>query len=77
MARAEVQRRYDDLHNEDSLEQFHDGSFTTWFRKRTDATPFAHNDGVTLWVATEDLSPDDDFLKRGEQGGGSPGGRQD
>lgn len=71
MARQQVQWKWDQLHGPDSHEQFHDGSFKVWSPNRTDGTPVAADDGVSLWVSTEDLTPDDDFLddKRGESDG--------
>ncbi|KAB2807983.1 hypothetical protein F9L07_25270 [Pimelobacter simplex] len=59
MARASANARYDDLHDE---RPYHDGTFTHWAKDRSAAHPFHARDGVTIWVTTEDLTPDDDFL---------------
>lgn len=73
MARQQVQWKWDQLHGPDSSEQYHDGSFEVWSPNRSDGTPFAADDGVTLWVATENLTPDDNFLGD-DKGGGLDGG---
>lgn len=62
MARQQVLWKWHQLHGSDSHEQFHDGSFKRWSKERSDAFPFAADDGQTFWVSTEDLTPDDNFL---------------
>ncbi len=59
MERMSSAARYADLHEE---QPFHDGTFTQWSDKRTAVTPVHFNEGVTIWVADEDLSPHDHFL---------------
>lgn len=58
MALAEANRLYDESHGD----LWHDGTRTTWMPKRSPLTPYSHRDGVTIWVAAVDLTPDDDFL---------------
>ena len=50
--------RYDELYGG----KFHDGTFKNWSEKRSASHPYSHRDGVTIWVAPEDLDPDDKFL---------------
>lgn len=50
---------YDALHKE---RPYHDGTFSRWAKEFSEMTPFHYSDGVTLWVAPVDLTPDDDFL---------------
>lgn len=69
MALAWVQHRWSQLHGEGSMERFHDGTSTNWGPNRSDALPYAADDGRTLWVSTEDLTPDDDFLRSGQSEG--------
>lgn len=60
MAQAWAEHRYNEMHKD---APFHDGTFTEWGSERTRRTPFHfRDDGVTLWMASVDLSPDDDFL---------------
>lgn len=65
MATARTRWRYDQLHGSESVEQFHNGSFEAWSKHRTGEFPFGAEDGVSFWVSTDDLSPDDDFLRDG------------
>lgn len=58
-AHAAAQRRFDEIHEDTP---WHDGTYTVFTAKPTTATPFHYMDGVTLWVSSKDLSPDDDFL---------------
>lgn len=62
MEATAAREQYADLHDEDSGMAFHDGSFKVWSRRRSEAFPYGANDGVSIWVSTEDLTPDDDFL---------------
>lgn len=62
MATAAVRWQYDQIHGPDSHVQFHDGSFKVWAAKRSNGFPYSAEDGVSLWVASEDLTPDDHFL---------------
>jgi hypothetical protein len=58
-------RKYEALHK---AAPYHDGTFTTWSEHFSEGTPFHYDDGVTIWAASSDLSPDDRFLeKRTEQ----------
>lgn len=41
---------------------YHDGSFKSWVKERSDSHPFHYTDGVRLWVSDVDYTPDDDFL---------------
>lgn len=59
MVAQEANRRYDELH---AAKPYHDGSFERWAAERSPEFPFHYRDGVRLWVADSDLSPDDDFL---------------
>ena len=59
-------RRYDELHE---AAPFHDGTFSNWSQRATATTPYHYRDGVSVWVAPVDLSPDDDFLTRQPRGG--------
>lgn len=66
MATSWVRWKYDQLHGSETHAQFHDGTFKAWSKHRSDAFPYAADDGISLWVATEDLTPDDDFLGGGD-----------
>jgi hypothetical protein len=59
MALASAEAKYDELHKD---LPFHDGTFSNWAPERSSQTPFHYRDGVSLWVANIDLTPDDDFL---------------
>lgn len=59
MEAAAANRRYDQLHEE---KPYHDGTFGRWSKEPTPGTPYHYKDGVTIWVAQEDYSPEDDFL---------------
>ncbi|GAB2970304.1 hypothetical protein [Nocardioides montaniterrae] len=61
MEAAAAQAAYDDLHRKAA---FHDGTFTNWGEKRSPEHPYAHNDGVTIGVADEDLMPWDAFTTK-------------
>lgn len=63
MAQASAQARWEALH-EDA--PYHDGSFTSWDKKRNAGHPFHRDEGVRIWVAPVDLSPDDHFLDESE-----------
>jgi hypothetical protein len=67
MERAAAAWKYERLHGDESSRRFHDGTFKNWSRERSAAFPYAHDDGVTIWVATEDLNPDDNFLDGGDR----------
>jgi hypothetical protein len=56
---AAAKRRYAALH--EAL-PFHDGSFKSWVKERSDSHPFHFSDGVQVWVSDVDYSPDDNFL---------------
>jgi hypothetical protein len=55
-------RHYNELHAE---EPYHDGSFLNSAKSYSRQTPFRFDDGVTIWVSRQDLTPDDDFLAQG------------
>lgn len=59
MERAAANWRYQTLHE---AKPFHDGTFTSWSEKRSMTHPYHHSDGVTVWVATTDLTAHDHFL---------------
>lgn len=59
MAREAAERRYDAVHEK---EPFHDGTFSSWAKEPSGRHPFRHTDGVTIWIADRDLTPDDDFI---------------
>lgn len=41
---------------------FHSGKERAWAKKATKKQPYHYRDGVRVWVASEDLSPDDHFI---------------
>jgi len=59
MALQSAEAKYDDLHK---ALPFHDGTFSNWAAERSKQTPFQYREGVSLWVANIDLTPDDEFL---------------
>lgn len=59
MANAAANWEYDEQHK---ARPFHDGTFTRWSAKQSRRFPYHYRDGVTVWVSTDDLTPDDDFL---------------
>jgi len=59
MESAAANRRYERLH--EAL-PYHDGTFSSWAKNPSREHPYHFKDGVTVWVAPEDLTPDDDFL---------------
>lgn len=61
MQERAAQRRWEILHQE---QPYHDGSFESWAKEPSLTHPFRFDDGVTIWVSKEDLSPDDDFLEQ-------------
>ncbi len=69
MDRAAANAKYDRLHEKTP---FHDGTFEHWAKERSVSHPYSHRDGVTIWLADTDLSPDDHFL-----GGSAPGATDD
>ena len=62
MARAAAQRDYDAL--AETYGGWHDGTFENWAKERDEAHPFAHDDGVTIWVSEHDLTPEANWLSR-------------
>lgn len=56
---AAAERKWAALHDD---AQWHDGEFKSWAKERSDSHPYHLNDGVRIWVADVDYSPDDDFL---------------
>ena len=47
---------------------YHDGTESLFSEKRTRATPYRYDEGVTLFVSEVDLNPDDQFLTPSLQG---------
>ena len=73
-----AERRYEAIHEKTP---YHDGTFTRWAAEASLTTPYHFNDGVTIWAAPVDLSPDDRFLadvnapaypRGGDDDGGTP-----
>jgi hypothetical protein len=64
MALQSAEAKYDELHKD---LPFHDGTFSNWSVDRSRQAPFHYRDGVSLWVADIDLTPDDDFLSLADQ----------
>jgi hypothetical protein len=73
MQRAAAARRYEALHEE---RPYHDGNFRRWFKDPGPNSPFHFRDGVTIWVASTDVNPEDDFLKHSTQTGGGDVGNE-
>jgi hypothetical protein len=69
MDQAAAEWRYDELHKE---MPFHDGTRKSWSVERTRSHPYHYRDGASIWVASVDLNPDDDFLSRGSIADQSP-----
>ena len=44
---------------------YHDGWFQSWAEEPSASHPYRYDDGVSIWLASVDLSPDDDFLGQG------------
>lgn len=59
MERAAANAKYARLH--EAL-PYHDGTQKRWAKERSDSHPYRFDEGVTIWVHDEGLSPDDDFL---------------
>lgn len=57
--------------------QFHDGSFERWNDERTEQFPFAHRDGVTIYVSPVDPDPTSDWLRGQTQSSGRQDGVPD
>lgn len=47
---------------------FHDGLEQIWSDQPSLLTPFHYRDGVTVYLARTDESPEDDFLDQGGDG---------
>jgi hypothetical protein len=62
MEELAARRRYDMLHER---EPYHDGTFENWSKDASAEFPYRYDDGVRIWVAPVDLTPDDDFLDQG------------
>lgn len=62
MDQAAAERKWAELHEE---MPYHDGSFKSWVKERCDSHPYHYTDGVRVWVADVDYSPDDQFLSAG------------
>ncbi len=52
---------YHDLHRD---APWHDGLFQVWTKEQSALTPFRFDMGVSIWLAREDLTPDDDWLEQ-------------
>lgn len=59
MERDAAERKYDRLHE---AMPYHDGTFTDWAKNPSAMHPYHYKAGVTIWVAPEDVNPDDGFL---------------
>jgi hypothetical protein len=59
MERAGVQAKYDARHQK---LPWHDGTFTSWAKDRSDSHPYHHSSGTTIWVSTVDHGLGGDFL---------------
>lgn len=59
MATAQANAEYERLHAE---APFHDGTFREWAKEPSEFTPYRFNDGVTIWVSDQNLTPEDPFL---------------
>ena len=59
MQTAGAQRLYHLMHKD---KPFHDGWFTSWAKEPSRSHPFHFEDGVSIWVSSVDLTPDDNFL---------------
>lgn len=55
---------YAELHKD---APYHDGTFEAWADKRSRSHPYHYLDGVTIFAAPVDISPDDDFLSASPQ----------
>lgn len=63
MENAAANARYTALHEK---RPYHDGTFTSWAKERSDRHPYHADWGTTVWVHDVDLSPNDDFLTNEE-----------
>lgn len=57
--RMAAERRYAELHKD---RPYHDGTERSWAKEASRTHPYHFNDGVHVWVAVEDVNPDDQFL---------------
>lgn len=62
MEREAAEARYRRLHEGENRAGWHDGTFTSWAKNADADHPYHFMHGVTIWVADQDLAPDDDFL---------------
>lgn len=60
--------KYQALHAEDTGHVWHNGTETSWSKVRDAGHPYRFDMGVTVWVATRDVNPDDKFLTDSESG---------
>lgn len=58
MEREAARAAYEALHED---EPFHDGTFTSWSKERTQSHPYHANEGVKFGVADVDFAPEDKF----------------
>lgn len=58
MAQEAFDARYAALHQ---AQPFHDGSFSSWAKERSDSHPYHFAAGVLVGVADRDVTPWDDF----------------
>lgn len=54
--------RYRALHEK---APWHDGTESSWSEKQDVDHPYHFDHGVTVWVASQDVNPSDDFLAQG------------
>ncbi len=71
MASRAANEKYDEIHKD---APFHDGQFLRFEDKRSTTAPFHVREGVTIWAAPMDLSPDDKFLSGSSARGLDPEG---
>lgn len=58
MEREAAEAAYTALHE---AAGFHDGTFTSWVKDRSDSHPYAAASGVAISVAKRDVAPHDEF----------------
>jgi hypothetical protein len=63
--RAAAEWRFEQLHKD---LPYHNGDESSWAEERSMSHPYHYLDGVRIFVATEDLNPDDKFLGDPDEG---------
>ena len=66
-----AKRRFAALHE---VRPYHDGTMTVWMEKPSRMTPFHYADGVSIFLAPEELGLGGDFLKWDESVAEQPDG---